>query len=652
MRNAYRAWCSRLFAVFANRVDVLRDHRPPTWLVALLSLRPSPIPVKPALRAVLVLALPLAVGLAAGSPGLGAAASLGGLPMVLADEGGPYRRRAFQLGAAALAATVGLAIGMLTLPVPLLATPVLVLMAPVSVVVARLAEASRISGMLLLTFAVIGAAKAVPGSGFWAVMGAFVAGVLWSLAVGLAGWTVRGSAHEREAVARVFVQMAAMLGAESKLVRWAARQQLTVALNTAYDQLLEARTWVPSRDADYRRLLALLSQATLAAESAVAVVTSGERAPQLVIDQLTQVAAAVRAGAPVPSPPPRPAPLDGSHVTQLYDGLAKLDSGAPRELPPPRSAGEWARERFDEISGDRLTVNAMLRIGGCVALAEMIGLVLPVENTHWITLTVAIVLRPELGSVFGRTALRGLGTVLGVLMAASVLVAEPPGWVLVLLVAVFAAAAAIGKAYSYGLLSAALTPILIIKLDIQNLGDSAVLIDRLTHTIIGCIIVLVFGYWLWPGSLRPRVGGRVAKTLSDCREYVARGLGSDADLDATTAARRRAYRSLTELRTAFAQVAVEPSAAGRQAAAWWPAIAGLEQALDAVTELVVRVRNGQAAVEKQQVEAVLDVLDELADAVRDDRNPCYIQVGDCGELTEIVDRLHCVLEGIRGPELR
>lgn len=637
--------------MLANGVDVLRDCRPPAWMLALLRLRPARFPAKAALRAVLVLALPLAVGLVAGSPGLGAVASLGGLPMVLADDDGPYRGRAFRLGAAALAATVGFAIGLLILPVPLLAASVLVLLAPVSVLIGRVAPVSRISGMLLLMFAVIGAAKSVPGPGAWAIMGVFVAGVAWSLAVGLAGWLVRGSAPEREAVAKVFVQMAAMLDAESKLIRWAARQQLTVALNSAYDRLLQARTWVPSRDAAYRELLALLSQATLVAESAVAVVANGERAPRLVIDHLTQVAAAVLAGVPVPAPPPRSALLDGYHVTELYNGLAKLDSGAPRAPRPPRSVGEWVRERIDEIKGDRLTVNAMLRIGVCVAIAEMIGLVLPMENTHWITLTVAIVLRPELGSVFGRTALRGLGTVLGVLVAAVVLVAESPGWVLVFLVVVFAAAAAIGKVYSYGLLTAALTPILIIKLDIQNLGDSAVLIERLAHTVIGCIIVLIFGYWLWPGSLRPRVGGRVAKTLTAVREYVARGLRADADLDATTVARRRAYRSLTELRTAFSQVAVEPSAAGRQAEAWWPAIAGLERALDVVTELVVRVRNGAVTVEKQQVEAVLDVLDELADAVRDGRAPCYIHIADSGELAGVVDQLHLVLEAIRGPEL-
>lgn len=614
------------------------------------------MPYRAAARGALVLALPLAAGFAVDRPDLGALASIGGLPVVLADDGGPYRRRVFRLGGAALTALIGYVIGSLTLGLPALASPVIVLLALASVLVARVGAASGVAGMLLLVFGVIGAAEHHGQLGLGTLLASFAAGMAWSLIVGFAGWAVRGTAPERDAVARVFVQLAVLLGDDDPATSRAARYELTVAMNTAYDRLLTTRAWLPNRDAAYRSLFTLLTQATPIVEAAVAMVHAGERAPRPVVDHLTRVAAAILTDSELPEVPENDPFLEGEAghgVAALCSGLRRLDSGHERAPRSPATVGGWLREQAAGLVPDRLAVNSALRLGLCVTLAEIIGHALPMEHLHWITLTVAIVLRPELGSVFGRTVLRGIGTVAGVLIGALVVLIEPNGWLLVGFAAVFAAGAVVGKAINYGIMSASITPLIIVQLDMQHLGDPAILAERLTHTVLGCVIVLVFGYWLWPGSLRPRVGGRVADTLGAVREYVARGLRvPGTDSHARSLARRDAYRALAELRTAFSQVIVEPSAAGRQAMAWWPAIVALERMVDAVTEVAVSMDHGGLPPSDMTVDGIVDALDELADAVREGREPIRIRIAEAGKAAGAVDELGTVFDAMSGPGVK
>lgn len=634
-------------------VDALRDHRPPAWLVHLLRRRDVRVRPEAVLRAVLILGLPLAVGFATGHPEWGALASTGGLPTVLGDERGSYRRRALRLAAVAAAACVGFGIGIAVQGTAALATPVILVVAVLSVPLGRAAKASGPVGMMLLMYAVIGAGLRFAGTAEAAMLAAFGLGVGWGLAVTLAGWAVRPTSPERASVAAVFVQLATMLDADDAATARAARQQLTVALNTAYDRLLTARTWLASRHSTYRGLLTLLTQATPLVEASTAAATAGARVPTTLVRHLTAVAAAVLARAPLPDPPERGTD-DPVLVAAIHDGLRRLQGGRSETPEGPAAPRSWWSERLDELRVDRVTANATLRVGVCVALAEAVGLVLPMPHVHWVTLTVAIVLRPELGSVFGRTMLRAIGTVGGVAVGALVLLAEPGGWPLAALAAVFAAGVAVGKALNLALLTTAMTPLIIVQLDIQNLGDPAVLTERLAHTALGCGIVLVFGYWLWPGSLRPRVGARVAETLDAVGTYVDRGLrlAPGTDDPACSQARRDAYRSLAELRTAFSQVIVEPSPAGRQALAWWPAIVGLERVTDAVTDAVVRIRNGADIGDDQEVTGIVLAIDELRDAVREGREPTRITRHGDGPLSKVTANLEAITDAIRGPDVR
>lgn len=637
--------------MFTDQVEALREVRPPQWLVHLLDHKPVGRPYKAVLRAILIIVVPLALGLATGQPALGALVSSGGLPMVMADNDAAYRRRAFRLCAAALSALVGYVVGAAVQGHGLLTAIVLVLLALLSVPLGYACRSSGPVGLLFVMAGVVGSAEFFADLPFLGQVGLYALGLAWGLLLGLIGWAVRPTAPERDAVAQVFIQLAAVLYVEDPAVARAARHQLTMALNTAYDRLLRAHSWLSARHSVYTELLTTLSAATGLIEAAAVSVSAGERVPRSIVDYLVHVAAAIRAQSELPEPPARE-DTDSVGMAAVYDGLQRLHCAKERTPAAPPSMGQRLRGQFDAVSFDRAMIVALARMGICVIIAEVVAAIFPLPYIHWLTLTVVLVLRPELGSVFGRSVLRSAGTFIGVTLGALVLASHPAGWLLVLIAIACAGTVAVGRATNYWMVSAATTLLIIVQLDSQHLADANVLIERIAHTVAGALIVLVFGYWLWREKPRPDVGAKAADALDAVRAYLAAGL-SESDVDDSvrerSIARRKAYRALADLRSTFSQVIVEPSTVGRQALAWWPLIVGLERVTDAITAAVLRERHSQDGVDNVQVTGLIDALDELRDAVRHEREPAVIKLPAGGDFDDVVDQLQVVVGAIRGP---
>jgi uncharacterized membrane protein YccC len=231
-----------------------------------------------------------------------------------------------------------------------------------------------------------------------------------------------------------------------------------------------------------------------------------------------------------------------------------------------------------------------------------------------VLLTVAIVLKPDFGSVFTRAVQRGAGTLLGVLLGSALLAVLPhDAWVLVAM-AGFAALLPWARDTNFGLFSVFQTPVIILLLDLALPAGRGLVAARLTDTLIGCGIVLVFGYLLWPQTWRAPLDEAMHATTLALDAFVeAAFTGSPAD---RRRARRRTYRALTELQTQLQRRLAEPPPISSRAAAWWPVIVQLERAADAVTEAVIATRGGEPAPDLAQVAVLRRAIRRLEEDVR------------------------------------
>jgi uncharacterized membrane protein YccC len=85
-----------------------------------------------------------------------------------------------------------------------------------------------------------------------------------------------------------------------------------------------------------------------------------------------------------------------------------------------REPVELNRARLDELRGGRLAWTFTIRLMVCVGVAAVASEVLPLQRSYWVVLTVAIVVKPDNGSVFARALRRGIGMIVGVVLGTRV----------------------------------------------------------------------------------------------------------------------------------------------------------------------------------------------------------------------------------------
>jgi uncharacterized membrane protein YccC len=624
----------------------------PDWLAEVVRPRPAPVPWPSMIRATLAVSVPLAVALALGHKTLGVLPAMGGLLGALADTGGPYLTRVKRVASAAVfGGAAGLAIGSAIHGRGWIAVLALVVVAGVSGVISAIGDIGSVTGLQLLVYTSLGAGPVGALRPAWHTVVGFLIGVIWALILILPGWLLSPHGKEQSDVAAVYSALAGVLRAIGTDDFTARRQQLIAALNTAYDELLTARSTAIGRNGRTARLVAALNASNLMAEATAALAVAGTRPPPLVIDAVGRLADSIRDGTPPPMIPP---PWDDSPaMLALRDAMAGAARALSRDWSPEDHTRAGLRDLWslgrlksltssgsgrlagladrlvDEFGGGRISRIFTLRLMACMGVAGIMTEILPVQRSYWVPLTVAIVLKPDYGSVFARALQRGIGTIVGAVAGAVLLVAVHGLWLLIPF-SILAALLPYGRSRNYGLLATFLTPLVVVLIDLLAPAGWRLAEERLVDTLIGCAIVLLIGFAPWPMAWYAHLPQQFADTTRDVSRYMEEALlgsgspgadavaGDGAGADVTrppahSRMRRSTYRALADLRTEFQRTMSEPPSISRRATAWWPAVVGLEQVMDAVTSTALAVSRG-ARVPASDVRQVAEALRAASEA--------------------------------------
>jgi uncharacterized membrane protein YccC len=616
----------------------------PDWLAEVVRPRPAPVPWPEMIRAALAICVPLSVSLALGQRALGVLPAMGGILGTMADTGGPYLSRVKRVcSAAVFGGAAGLAIGSVVHGHGWLAVIALVVVAGVSGVLSAVSDIGSVTGLQLLVYTSLGIGPVGALRPVWHTAAGFLAGVLWALILILPGWLRSPHGREQRAGAAVYDALAGLLRAVGSDQFTARRQALTSALNAAYDELLTARSNATGLNRHRMRLAGALNASHLMAEAAVTLGVAGTRPPPLVIDVVSRLGDAIRNETPPPMIPP---PWDDNPaMLTLRDAMAGAARALSRDWSPEDHARSGLRERLravgppeslrhlgsgrlrglagrllDEFGGGRLSRIFTLRLMACMGVAGIVSEVLPLQRSYWVPLTVAIVLKPDYGSVFARSLQRGIGTVVGAVAGAVLLVLVHGTWLLIPF-AVLAALLPYGRSRNYGLLATFLTPLVVVLIDLLSPAGWRLAEERLIDTLIGCAIVLLIGFAPWPMSWYAHLPRQFAQTVLDVRRYLEKALlGPSGSAGSEPAAppersrlRRSTYRALADLRAEFQRTMSEPPSISRRATAWWPAVVGLEQVMDAITATALAASRG-AVVSPAGVRQLSEALRAVSEA--------------------------------------
>ncbi|UFR03603.1 FUSC family protein [Streptomyces sp. Go40/10] len=600
---------------------------PPDWLVRNLKPQQAPVNWAAVTRAALAMALPLALGLAAGRPAYGALASMGALSGVIGDTADAYRMRILNIAVPQLFGAVGVTLGTLAYGHGWYAVAAVTGVALLSGMISTIGAVASVSGLLLLLNCVVGAGLPLP-SPWWLAPALMTGGGLLVLLLALLSWPLRAGVPERTAVAATYRTVAALLavaGTDRTEQYEEARRAVTQSLNESYDLILARRARHHGRSRELTRLLAQLNAITPVIEAAPAAHLAARPLPARIPEAVRLLARSVE-GNGTPLPPlrlPLPTTETGRAVDHALRHTAEVVT-AP-DVDPRGIDDRLGRPAALGIRTARAARNVVLsanswrygvRLAVCIGIAQALVSLIPVPRSYWVALTITFVLKPDFGSVFSRALLRALGTVAGLVVAAVVLAEVPPGWWDVAALFLLAPLIPALTPRGYGYQTMAITPVILLLSDILNHQGTALLLPRLTDSLLGCAIALIAGYLLWPESWHTRVGDRLADAVADTAAYVEAAFGPATEPAARARMRRRLYRDLSVIRTEFQRALTEPPPTGRRAAAWWPLVVAVERIVDATTAARVRVRHGAAPPSAGEVSQVALQLRELSEGVR------------------------------------
>jgi uncharacterized membrane protein YccC len=544
--------------------------------------------------AALAVGVPLAVGLAANHPVQGVLAAVGGLIGAMSDQFGPYAMRLRRIAAAGIVGGAGgLLLGTAIHGRGWVVVGVMVVVAGVSALLSSVSAMWSTTGMFLLVYTLLAVGPLGAIRPWWESPLWLLAGVGWALVLLLPGWLLRPRTAEQRRVATVYRALAANLRTVGSDGHGAARKSVTADLNSAYQDLEGRRATASGRDPELARLVILLGQARLVAETAAALGAVGERPPVEAAAQAEAIAEAVLDGRAVPEiePPVAASPP----MFALYAALdTAADVASRRRVTPAGTEADIAPtpRRRPSLAGvadairERLVSTFAIRLMLCIGVASVLSHALPLQRSYWVPLAVAVVIKPDFGSVLARALQYGAGTVVGAIAGALIVAAAPPDPVFLVPVVVFAALLPYGMSRNYGLFGVFFTPLVVLLIELLSHGGWELAEARLIDILLGCGIVLVVGYAPWPSSWHANLPRDFADALDDAATYFAQALKQPAP-GAAASAHARARRKHAALDVEFQRVLAEPPRVREQVTAWWPAVVALGQLLEAVTATAV-----------------------------------------------------------------
>ena len=614
-----------------------------------------------AVRTMTCVALPLAIGVAAGHPQSGATASFGGLASLYVPQS-PYRYRARVVAAVGAGLAIAVLIGAVAGRWTPVAATVAALAAGIASFVCQAAELPP-PRELMLIMALL-AATAVPagldGAAQRAGLAAVGAVFAWLVTMSPALSRRRRSLPERRAVV-------AALAAVAGLLDTVGTDQVPAARHAAVESVRRARTTVAQGDVPPGDPLAravIAAEALLEGALHIEVEASGRLRPDWAIAIRALIPAVT--GGQIPATPlcgsgPPPTPLRGSGPPPTpLRGSGPPPTSLRGSGPPPTSLrGSGPRpaaiplvraieDARADLSGDEpvlaeraalggrpglvpqiaaalrrhsVVLSSAARIGIAVGLGVAIGRALGLGHAYWIGLTAAAVLQASNLMITRRRVVHRLaGTVIGVGLAFAILGWHPPIWLVVIVVAVFQGLVELVIATNYGVAVAGITVLALLLFDVAASGEEAITItigSRLADTVIGAVLALVLRQLLWPGATLRRLPGAQALTLQATSRVLAEAWAQRPTPQALADRRRALQGTLAVLRAVDADAAADAGLASRSMDAAWPVSAGIEE----LARLALSWPAYRPRPEPAQAAALRHHLEELASAITEARPP-------------------------------
>jgi uncharacterized membrane protein YccC len=498
-------------------------------------------------------------------------AALAALFTCLSDSGGPVKRRVLAMSSMSVAGALVVVAGGLTRSLgPLVALPFGALAIFLCTYARVYGQAAQQVGMMLCFVVVLSLDHAQPSLLHGAQLGGmFLAGGSWASLLTLVIWRVHPIRPVRNAVASVYRALALMTrdlrsivrtGATSggdwdaytRVHRRAVRDAIEAARGLALDATRRQGSATSRAVQSFIRLEAadqlfgaLVGLSELLEASDDAARKMAARILRRLEPLLTSLAEFVRGDPAAPDDRiERAIGAIGADVRRLPSDsplrpageviFTRLQAASSVDTPnPPAFAGQhgdlrqasaslWEPVR-DNLNWRSLTFRHALRAAVTAAPAIAFTLIWFTPYDHWLTIAIIATMQPYFGNTFARALERAAGTLAGGLLAALMGMFVTTRLEIAAAMFPLAVVALAIRSASFGLYMAALTPMIVVLVELGQPGASGwqIAAARALLTLIGCLIAVASSYLLWPSWEPDRLPAEVRAAIEAHGRYAA-----------------------------------------------------------------------------------------------------------------------------------
>lgn len=430
---------------------------------------------------------------------------------------------------------------------------------------------------------------------------------------------------------------------------------ITNHFNQLYSLMLQTRSTSPSRNVNSDYLAALIQSL----DSVFAAIEGGINQADLSksAQLLSQAADAIANRQKLQLVQPQFEAASSQALTLKLNALLQLLTSNRYSLlrnavavAPMHKARSWSVLWGELNPGKEVVLNAVA-LALCVSLAYSLRLIDNVSHWYWAPLTVILVMKPDMGSIFSRSVLRSLGTSVGAVIGGAMLYfLHSDAWLLGI-IAVLAAILPWAAQRSYAVMTVAMTPMIILLIDYimpEHAGVNYALL-RFEYTVLGGIITLIFGYIIWPKTNH----GKFSKNFQQVRQGLAMYLnavlsqiGQSGESVEVTKTRRSVYGQIANFRMLVQRQLSDPPPASHEALSWFPLISSASRLANAITTYSIYHADALTEAQKHQIVQLVHALEtgQLSD---DTLNAVPSSEVDSAE-NQLVQSIQSELEHVKG----
>ncbi|MCY7368672.1 MAG: FUSC family protein [Chamaesiphon sp.] len=270
-----------------------------------------------------------------------------------------------------------------------------------------------------------------------------------------------------------------------------------------------------------------------------------------------------------------------------------------------------------------------LRLGISLSVGVILYSITNLPMGYWVTLTIMLVLKPNLGGTFQRFFQRVGGTILGAVVAAIILavIASKPALDIITVITVFFGVALIGFNYGYSVVFLSIFILLIT--DTNNSTGWQFAEVRVLNTLIGAGLAFGSHYFIWPNWERDRLPSQLAIALRQSQTYfndvMAIYQGIEAYDEKIIAQRRQTGLAIGNAQASFQGLLREPKMHPELVEPGMTLLVYLGRFTNAVTGLATHLEHFRLTVQLPElitfVRQISLVLEQLANAVEQEITP-------------------------------